>query len=86
MTDAEKRGALLFFGSAGCVQCHSVSGESNEMFSDFEEHVIGVPQIVPDLTNSAIAGPGANEDFGLEDITGDETDRYAFRTTPTSGW
>ena len=38
-TDEEKRGALLFFGQAGCVACHAVSGPSNEMFSDFREHV-----------------------------------------------
>jgi cytochrome c peroxidase len=82
LTDAEKRGALLFFGDAGCVACHAVSGRSNEMFSDFKEHDIGVPQVVPALTNSTFAGPARNEDFGLEDITGDETDRYKFRTSP----
>jgi len=27
-------------------------------------------------------GPGENEDFGLEQITGDPTDRYKFRTSP----
>src|SRR5919197_5236898 len=43
---AEKRGALLFFGKAGCVSCHSVSGASNEMFTDFGEHAIAVPQLV----------------------------------------
>jgi cytochrome c peroxidase len=32
---AEKRGALLFFGKAGCVGCHSVSGGSNEMFDRY---------------------------------------------------
>jgi cytochrome c peroxidase len=82
MTDAEKRGALLFFGSAGCVACHAVSGKSNEMFSDFREHVIGVPQIVPSDTNNTFAGPDANEDFGREDFTGNPDDRYAFRTAP----
>ena len=35
LTDAQKQGALLFFGAARCVQCHKVSGSSNEMFSDF---------------------------------------------------
>jgi cytochrome c peroxidase len=82
MTDAEKRGALLFFGSAGCVACHAVSGRSNEMFSDFREHVIGVPQIVPSDTNNTFAGPDANQDFGREDFTGNSDDRYAFRTAP----
>jgi cytochrome c peroxidase len=82
LTDPEKRGALLFFGDAGCVDCHAVSGASNEMFSDFEEHNIGVPQLVPAVTNSTFAGPAANEDFGLADVTGDAADRYRFRTSP----
>jgi cytochrome c peroxidase len=47
MTTPEKRGALLFFGKANCVSCHAVSGKSNEMFSDFKNRVIGVPQIAP---------------------------------------
>ena len=82
MTRAEKRGALLFFGQAGCVSCHAVAGSSNEMFSDFRMHVIGVPQIAPAITNSVFDGPGQNEDFGLEQVTGKTDDRYAFRTAP----
>ena len=82
LTESQKRGAVLFFGRAGCVQCHTVGGRSNEMFSDFEEHVIGVPQIVPSVGNVTFDGPGANEDFGLEQVTGNSKDRYAFRTTP----
>jgi cytochrome c peroxidase len=82
LTDPQKQGALLFFGKAGCVQCHSVAGGSNEMFSDFEEHVIGVPQIAPTVGNVPFDGPGANEDFGLEQITGNPADRYKFRSSP----
>jgi cytochrome c peroxidase len=91
MTAAEKRGALLFFGKAGCVRCHSVSsrssvGEANEMFSDFEERVAGAPQIAPffgvNKGNVIFEGPGQDEDFGLEEITGDSNDRYKFRTAP----
>ncbi|RKH42944.1 hypothetical protein D7Y23_30330 [Corallococcus sp. AB050B] len=82
MTPEQKRGALLFFGKAGCVQCHAVSGQSNEMFSDFEQHVIGVPQVYPAITNVTYDGPGANEDFGLEQVTGNPADRYMFRTSP----
>jgi cytochrome c peroxidase len=78
----QKRGAVLFFGRAGCVGCHQVGGASNEMFSDFREHVIGVPQVAPAHTNMAFDGPAANEDFGLEQVTGDGADRYAFRTSP----
>lgn len=82
LTSAQKQGAVLFFGRAGCVQCHAVSGESNEMFSDFREHVVGIPQISPLATNVTFDGPGENEDFGLEQATGDAADRYAFRTSP----
>jgi len=82
LTVQEKQGALLFFGAARCSVCHSVAGQSNEMFSDFQEHVIGVPQIAPSLTNAPFDGPGLNEDFGLEQITGNPADRYKFRTSP----
>jgi cytochrome c peroxidase len=82
MTDDEKKGALLFFGSANCVSCHAVSGQSNEMFSDFQMHVAGIPQISPSVGNVVFDGPGANEDFGLEQVTGNPNDRYAFRTSP----
>jgi cytochrome c peroxidase len=82
LTAQEKAGALLFFGDAGCVSCHQVGGRSNEMFSDFRDHVLGVPQLVPATTNMLFDGPGANEDFGREQFSGDPADRYAFRTSP----
>ncbi|WP_437325235.1 cytochrome-c peroxidase [Sorangium sp. So ce381] len=86
MTLEQKRGALLFFGEAGCVRCHAVSGESNEMFSDFQQHAIGVPQIAPTddpaHSNVVFDGPNADEDFGLEQVTGNPADRYKFRTAP----
>jgi cytochrome c peroxidase len=82
LTDAQKNGALLFFGKARCAECHAVSGASNEMFSDFAPHVIGVPQIAPSVGNVTFDGPGQNEDFGLEQITGNPNDRYKFRTSP----
>src|SRR3954452_13579579 len=79
LDSAEKRGALLFFGRAGCAQCHAVSG-SDEMFTDFREHAIAVPQVVPSSTNNTFDGPDANQDFGREDATGDPADRFHFRT------
>lgn len=86
MTESQKRGAVLFFGSAGCVNCHAVAGESNEMFSDFENHVLGVPQIAPvfgvGTGNVVFDGPRKDQDFGQEQISGDSADRYAFRTSP----
>jgi cytochrome c peroxidase len=56
------------------------------MFSDFQQHAIGVPQIAPTddpaLSNVVFDGPNADEDFGLEQITGKRADRYKFRTSP----
>ena len=86
MTDAEKRGALLFFGRANCVACHAVAGQANEMFSDFRAHNIGVPQIAPvfgaGTGNVLFDGPGEDEDYGLARTTGLLADRYRFRTSP----
>jgi len=91
LTAPQKRGALLFFGRARCVECHAVAGGSNEMFSDFRNHVIAVPQIAPvfgELVdgfftgNVVFDGPGRDEDFGAEQVTGNPADRYAFRTSP----
>lgn len=86
LTEPERRGALLFFGRAGCVSCHAVKGRSNEMFSDFENHVLAVPQIAPAFGpgkgNVLFDGPGADEDFGLEQVSGNPADRYKFRTSP----
>jgi len=86
LNEQQKRGALLFFGKGRCSQCHSVDGESNEMFSDFRMHVIGVPQIAPEFGagkgNVLFDGPGRDEDFGLEQVTGNAADRYKFRSSP----
>ncbi len=86
LTSAEKRGALVFFGKGQCVSCHAVAGDSNEMFSDFQNHVIAVPQVAPEfgagLGNVAFDGANQDEDFGLERTTLDPADRYMFRTAP----
>ena len=56
------------------------------MFSDFKMHVIGVPQIAPEfglgLGNVVFDRPGQDEDFELEQVTGNEADRYKFRSSP----
>ena len=86
MTKEEKLGALLFFGKAGCVSCHAVAGQANEMFSDFKVHRIGGPQVFPQfgvgLGDVKFDGPGQDEDFGIEQTTGDPSLRYMFRTAP----
>ena len=83
MTNGQKRGALLFFGKAGCTRCHDAS---NQMFSDYDNHVLGVPQVAPvfgkGTGNVIFDGPDENEDFGRAQITGEIADRYKFRTSP----
>ena len=80
LTQAEKRGALIFFGKGRCATCHSASARTNQMFTDFRVHAIGVPQLVPAVTNNQFDGPAANEDYGREEVTHRDSDRYAFRT------
>jgi cytochrome c peroxidase len=86
MTDAEKRGALVFFGEGKCITCHATKGKSNEMFSDFENHVAGIPQLAPPFgartSNMIYDGPDEDQDFGAMQISGDPADKYKFRTAP----
>ena len=78
--------AQLFFGRATCVARHAVAGPWNEMFSDFQSHRIGGPQLAPvfgvGTGNAIFDGPGENEDFGFEQTEGDPALRYTFRTAP----
>ncbi len=68
MSVQQKEGALVFFGEGRCSACHAVAGQSNEMFSDFEMHVVGVPQIAPvfgvGTGNMIFDGPGRDETCG----------------------
>ncbi len=71
LSNEAKRGALLFFGDAGCAQCHT-----GNLFTDQQAHDIGVPQVGPGK------GAEAPQDFGRGRETGQQADRYAFRTPP----
>ena len=83
MTSDQKRGANLFFDiRSKCGECHIVRGFANEMFSDFEAHPLGVPQIVPLDGIQPFDGPGGDEDYGLEQQSGTGQGRYKFRTQP----
>ncbi len=70
LTPAQHRGLDLFYGSAGCVSCHSGPFQTDHAF-----HAIAMPQIGPGK------GDGAGyEDYGRERVSGNPTDRYRFRT------
>jgi cytochrome c peroxidase len=64
LTTQQRDGLALFTGKAGCSSCHIPP-----LFTDNRFHALGVPQ----------AGPLA-EDLGRFAVTGDESDRGAFRT------
>lgn len=90
ISDDAKEGALLFYGSieeggANCATCHS-----GDFFTDEKFHAIAIPQIGRGKGNDN--GTVTSDDFGRFRETGNEDDRYAFRTpallnvTETGPW
>ncbi|MCU0507515.1 MAG: cytochrome-c peroxidase [Anaerolineae bacterium] len=82
ISDAAKRGALLFFrepaeGGAGCATCHS-----GDFFTDEQFYTLAVPQVGPGKRDDPYFDDPAvqTEDFGRWYATFDETQRYSFRT------
>ncbi|TNE35766.1 MAG: methylamine utilization protein MauG [Alphaproteobacteria bacterium] len=72
LTKEQKFGMQLFYGKGDCASCHSGS-----LFTDQKFHAIAMPQF----------GPGKNvldgeisTDYGRFNETGNEEDRYRFRT------
>lgn len=82
--DAAKRGALLFYEDGRCSSCHE-----GDLFSDFQNYNIGVPQVGPGTGRLDRGDPDyaglTNWDFGLEEITTNREDRFKFRTAPLRG-
>ena len=71
LSEAAKRGAILFYGEAGCGACHS-----GPLFTDQAHHVVAAPQVGPGK------GDEAPWDLGRSRETGDSADWFAFRTPP----
>ncbi|MCX8071011.1 MAG: cytochrome-c peroxidase [Candidatus Binatia bacterium] len=71
LSEAAKRGGLLFYGEARCAHCHA-----GPLLTDQRFHVLAVPQLGPGK------GAEAPEDFGRGRETADPRDLYAFRTPP----
>ena len=69
LSDSAKRGALLFYGRAGCAGCHR-----GALLTDQGFHNIGIPQIGGGL------GTEAPLDIGRAAVTANPADRFAFRT------
>lgn len=81
ISEEAKKGALLFYGEAGCATCHS-----GALFTDQAYHNIAAPQL----------GPGKGDNTVLDNgrflETGRSEDKFAFRTpsllnvTATGPW
>ncbi len=81
--DAAKRGAMTFFTTGHCASCHK-----GDLFSDFENYNIGVPQVGPgtaQVDSDPLFQGYTTWDFGLEEITFDRHDRFKYRTPPLRG-
>ncbi|PTM10838.1 MAG: cytochrome-c peroxidase [Bacteroidetes bacterium] len=75
MNDAEKRGALLFFGEANCVSCHRGPALSTMTFYAFG---MGDLDQCPEQTFGAGMDTPAN--LGRASFTHNDADKYAFKT------
>ena len=68
-------GAALFYGKAGCGNCHS-----GPLQTDHQFHAIGLPQIGPGRGDNQPDYFDGLDDFGREQVTGNSDDRFRFRT------
>lgn len=73
MSKSARKGMRLFYGKAGCSGCHS-----GTYLTDMQFHATGMPQIGQGKGH----GEDGYEDMGRASVTGDETQRYQFRTPP----
>jgi cytochrome c peroxidase len=69
LSEAERAGMTLFYGKANCAACHSGPFQTDHSF-----HAIGLPQLGPGKEDGGYA------DRGRLAVTGEEEDRYRFRT------
>lgn len=73
MTTQEKKGAILFFGKAGCVNCHKGPGLNNQ-----NVYAVGAKDLYE--TGKAFAtGPDEFRNLGRGGFTGRDEDLYKFK-------
>lgn len=73
LSDYQKEGAILFFGKAGCVTCHT-----GPALNKMEFHALGLNEFDPsEVTHYDPSNPTR---FGRGSFTADEADMYKFKT------
>lgn len=76
MTDQEKRGAMLFFGKAGCVNCHN-SPSLNTLPHEFL--AIGVKNLYQSGYEVFVTTPTDKRNFGRGGFTGRPEDMHKYK-------
>jgi cytochrome c peroxidase len=76
MSQDQTQGMQLFYGKAGCANCHSGAFQT-----DHQYHAICFPQIGPGKGDTVPGGTDSFGDLGREAVTGDPADRFKFRTS-----
>jgi cytochrome c peroxidase len=74
LTEAEKRGAIVFFGKGDCVSCHS-----SPALSSMEFHAIGLKDLVDCPEETFGTTPDNVENLGRGGFTQREEDNYKFK-------
>lgn len=68
-------GMNVFYGKGGCGECHSGAFQTDQEF-----HAIAMPQIGAGKGDNLPGYADGHDDFGRERVTGDESNRFQFRT------
>ena len=75
LSASARAGMMLFYGKAGCAECHS-----GPFQTDHDFHAIAMPQIGPGKGDQFDGYLDGHDDFGRERVSGDSADRLSFRT------
>lgn len=75
LSEAEKRGAIVFFGKAGCVSCHNGPSLASMSF-----HAIGMNDLDQNAEETFGTSPEAGENRGRGGFTGRAEDMFTFKT------
>ena len=76
MSDQQKRGAILFFDKAGCINCHnspSLNGSPHEFYA------LGVNDMYQHPMGAFATGPDDKRNFGRGGFTGKDEDMFKFK-------
>ncbi len=74
MLEVEKKGAILFFGKAGCVSCHT-----GPALNSMEYHALGMKDLAQCDEDILVKNPDHEVNLGRGGFTGNEEDNFKFK-------